>query len=141
MEIIILPDPHQAALLVARIIAKELRGKPSLVLGLATGRTMERVYACLVALHREQGLDFSRCSTFNLDEYIGIPAEHPASYRSYMEAHLFSRVNPALRVSATTTSVPSSRTSTCRPASVRVSTMLRSRKRPPGSRCQGMPAG
>ncbi|MDR3669515.1 MAG: glucosamine-6-phosphate deaminase [Holophaga sp.] len=93
MEVIILPDPQQAALLAARIIAKELRAKPDLVLGLATGRTMERVYAGLVALHREEGLDFSRCSTFNLDEYIGIPAEHPASYRSYMEAHLFRLVN------------------------------------------------
>jgi len=95
MEILILPDPQQAALLAARIIAKELRARPALVLGLATGRTMERVYACLVALHREQGLDFSHCSTFNLDEYIGIPAEHPGSYRSYMEAHLFRHVNLA----------------------------------------------
>jgi len=93
MEIIILPDPQQAALLAARIIAKELRAKPALALGLATGRTMESVYACLVALHRNEGLDFSRCSTFNLDEYIGIPPEHPGSYRSYMEAHLFGQVN------------------------------------------------
>jgi glucosamine-6-phosphate deaminase len=93
MEVIILPDPQQAAQLAARIIAKELRANPALVLGLATGRTMERVYAGLVALHREEGLDFSQCSTFNLDEYIGIPAEHPASYRSYMEAHLFGQVN------------------------------------------------
>jgi len=95
MEIIILPDPQQAALLTARIIARELRAKPALVLGLATGRTMEAVYACLVALHREQGLDFSQCSTFNLDEYIGIPAGHPGSYRSYMEAHLFRQVDLA----------------------------------------------
>jgi glucosamine-6-phosphate deaminase len=93
MEVIILPDPDQAALLAARIIEKELRAKPDLVLGLATGRTMERVYACLARLHREQGLDFSRCRTFNLDEYIGIPAGHPGSYRTYMEAHLFSQVN------------------------------------------------
>jgi glucosamine-6-phosphate deaminase len=95
MEVIILPDPPQAARLAARIIEKELRAKPALVLGLATGRTMERVYACLAALHREQGLDFSRCATFNLDEYIGIPAEHPASYRSYMDRHLFRQVNLA----------------------------------------------
>ena len=51
------------------------------------------------------------------------------------------RVSPAFLTSATTTSVPSSRTRTCRPASVRASTMTRSRKRPLGSRCQGMPAG
>jgi glucosamine-6-phosphate deaminase len=95
MEVIVLPDRQQAALLAARIIEKELRAKPAMVLGLATGRTMESVYACLAALHREQGLDFSRCRTFNLDEYIGIPAEHPGSYRSYMDEHLFRRVNLA----------------------------------------------
>jgi glucosamine-6-phosphate deaminase len=95
MEVIILPDPQQAALLAARIIEKELRANPALVLGLATGRTMESVYACLADLHRERGLDFSRCRTFNLDEYIGIPTEHPGSYRSYMEEHLFGRVNLA----------------------------------------------
>lgn len=89
MEVIILPDPDQAALLAARIIEKDLRAKPDLVLGLATGRTMEQVYAHLVRLHREHGLDFSRCRTFNLDEYIGIPASHPASYRTYMDTHLF----------------------------------------------------
>ncbi|MGA2080739.1 MAG: glucosamine-6-phosphate deaminase [Holophaga sp.] len=93
MEVLIRPDPEQAALLAARIIAKELRAKPALVLGLATGRTMERVYDCLARLHRDDGLDFSRCRTFNLDEYIGIPPEHPGSYRTYMEAHLFSQVN------------------------------------------------
>jgi glucosamine-6-phosphate deaminase len=95
MEVIILPDPQHAALLAARIIEKELRTRPDLVLGLATGRTMESVYGCLVALHRERGLDFSRCRTFNLDEYIGIPADHPGSYRSYMDQQLFRQVNLA----------------------------------------------
>jgi len=93
MEIIIVADAGRAAALVARIIAKELRAKPDLVLGLATGRTMERVYAGLAALHADQGLDFSRCRTFNLDEYVGLPEGHPGSYRRYMEERLFSRVN------------------------------------------------
>ncbi|WP_306599172.1 glucosamine-6-phosphate deaminase [Geothrix sp. 21YS21S-2] len=95
MEVIIAPDRQKAALLVARIVAKELRADPRLVLGLATGRTMERAYACLVDLHRKEGLDFSACSTFNLDEYIGIPADHPCSYRRYMDEHLFNQVNIA----------------------------------------------
>jgi len=93
MEIIIVADADRAAALVARIIAKELRAKPGLVLGLATGRTMDRVYQDLVGLHVDEGLDFSRCRTFNLDEYIGLPEGHPGSYRSYMEERLFSRVN------------------------------------------------
>lgn len=97
MEVIIRPDPDSACLLTARIIAKALREKPTLVLGLATGRTMERVYDLLVRMHRDDGLDFSLCRTFNLDEYIGIPVSDPASYRSYMERHLFSKVNIDLR--------------------------------------------
>ena len=93
MEVIILPDQGQAAQLVARIVAKELRANLKLVLGLATGRTMEQVYPLLVAIAQRDGLDFSLCSSFNLDEYIGIPAEHPGSYRRYMNELLFDLVN------------------------------------------------
>jgi glucosamine-6-phosphate deaminase len=93
VEVIIQPDAMAAARLAARLIARELRAKPSLVLGLATGRTMERVYACLVRMHREDRLDFSLCRTFNLDEYIGLAPDHPGSYRHYMGEHLFRYVN------------------------------------------------
>ncbi len=93
MEVIIQPDAERAARLTARLIADRLRAKPDAVLGLATGRTMERVYAALAQMHREEGLDFSRCRTFNLDEYIGLPPEDPHSYRYYMNEHLFRRVN------------------------------------------------
>ena len=93
MEAIIRPDPDSAALLVARIVARELRANPSLVLGLATGRTMEAVYRILVRLHQEEGLDFSLCRTFNLDEYVGLALEDARSYRYYMDRHLFSQVN------------------------------------------------
>src|SRR5437899_9072555 len=93
MEVIIQPDPEAASLLVARIIAKELRANPHLVLGLATGRTMERVYRQLVHVHRKQGLDFSLCRTFNLDEYVGLAPDDPHSYRRYMNEHLFQHVN------------------------------------------------
>ncbi len=80
-------------MLVARIIARELRANPALVLGLATGRTMEAVYRILVRLHREEHLDFSLCRTFNLDEYVGLPPEDAKSYRYYMNERLFSQVN------------------------------------------------
>jgi glucosamine-6-phosphate deaminase len=68
------------------------------VLGLATGRTMEAVYNILVAMHREEALDFSACTTFNLDEYIGLAPEDEHSYRYYMNHHLFDRVNIDLRM-------------------------------------------
>jgi replication-associated recombination protein RarA len=71
MEVIIQPSKEAAAALVARIIAHDLRANPHLVLGLATGATMERVYRRLVSMHNEEHLDFSLCSTFNLDEYVG----------------------------------------------------------------------
>ena len=93
MEVIIRPNAEAAADLVAQFIAHELRATPTLVLGLATGRTMETVYARLVGLRHETGLDFSLCRTFNLDEYVGLPAGDPNSYRHYMDQHLFSQVN------------------------------------------------
>jgi glucosamine-6-phosphate deaminase len=54
---------------------------------------MEPVYARLVAMHREENLDFSACRTFNLDEYVGLSPSDPHSYRHYMNRHLFHRVN------------------------------------------------
>lgn len=93
MEVIIQPDEEAASLLVARLVAKELHANPHLVLGLATGRTMESVYRHLVRMRRRERLDFSLCRTFNLDEYVGLSGTHPGSYREYMRRHLFSRVN------------------------------------------------
>jgi len=97
MEVIIQANKEAAADLVARIMAQELRANPALVLGLATGRTMERVYCRLVQMHREQNLDFSLCRTFNLDEYVGLAPTDPNSYRYYMNHHLFGQVNVDLR--------------------------------------------
>lgn len=97
MEVIIRPTADAAAKLVADIISHELRANAHLVLGLATGRTMESVYAKLVRMYREERLDFSLCSTFNLDEYVGLPASDRHSYRHYMNHHLFMQVNIELR--------------------------------------------
>src|SRR5512135_374368 len=93
MEVIIQPNKEAAAALVARIVARELRANPQLVLGLATGKTMECVYRHLVRLHQFEKLDFSLCRTFNLDEYVGLFPADPNSYRHYMDHHLFRHVN------------------------------------------------
>jgi glucosamine-6-phosphate deaminase len=93
VEVIIQPNKEAAASLVARMVARELRGNAHLVLGLATGKTMERVYRNLVRLHHEEKLDFSLCTTFNLDEYVGLFPSDPNSYRHYMDQHLFRSVN------------------------------------------------
>ncbi len=97
VELIIRPDRQSASQLVARIVANELRINPRLVLGLATGGTMESVYALLVKEHRESKLDFSQCQTFNLDEYVGLAASDKNSYHQFMYEHLFSHVNIDLR--------------------------------------------
>ncbi len=93
MEVIIRETAEQASALVAEIVARSIRARPSLVLGLATGRTMEHLYDELVRMHEAGEVDFSLVKTFNLDEYIGLPPEDKNSYRSYMNRQLFNRVN------------------------------------------------
>ena len=97
MEVVIRPTRQDAAELTAQFIANAIRRKPKLVLGLATGRTMELVYHILVRKHKEEGLDFSLVESFNLDEYVGLPPDHSQSYRHYMKQHLFNHVNIDLR--------------------------------------------
>src|SRR5881296_3582953 len=77
----------------ARIVADRLRKKPALVLGLATGSTPLGTYRALIRMHREEGLDFSRVTTFNLDEYVGLDPEHPQSYHAFMWENLFRHIN------------------------------------------------
>jgi len=93
MEIIIKPTVAEAQQETAKILRRQIQSKPDSVLGLATGSTPIAVYAELVAMHQRGELDFSRVATFNLDEYVGLPADHPCSYREFMREHLFSKVN------------------------------------------------
>lgn len=85
----------EAAAACAALVAAAIREKPSLVLGLPTGRTPLNVYRELVALHRRGQVDFSRVTTFNLDEFLGLAPDDPSSYRAYMERHFFQHVNLA----------------------------------------------
>jgi glucosamine-6-phosphate deaminase len=93
MEIIILPSAAEASEVAARLIARQVREKPSSVLGLATGSTPCKLYQLLARMHREDGLDFSKATTFNLDEYVNLDPTHPASYHQFMEENFFSHVN------------------------------------------------
>jgi glucosamine-6-phosphate deaminase len=93
MEVIIRPTTASAVKLTATILANALRAKPNAVLGLATGRTMEAVYAELAQMYRNEYLDFSLARTFNLDEYIGLGPENKNSYRYYMNYQLFNNIN------------------------------------------------
>ena len=86
-------DDRALARTLAAKIVEMIAAKPDLVLGLPTGRTPVRLYHELGAMHAKGQADFSRVTTFNLDEFLGVPPEHPGSYRSFMQEHLFSRVN------------------------------------------------
>ena len=63
------------------------------VLGLPTGSTVLDMYAILRTFAKERLLNFQQVITFNMDEYVGLPADHPQSYRSYMRRNLFDHVN------------------------------------------------
>src|SRR5258706_11265392 len=95
---------HNAAAL-ARALAKEigraLRVNPRVVLGLPAGRTPIPLYDELARLHGERRADFRRARAFNLDEFIGVTANHPGSYRAFMRRRLFDRINlPRMRADA-----------------------------------------
>lgn len=93
MKLRVFDSEQQAAVTCAAHIADAVRAKPSLVLGLPTGRTPLNVYRELVALAARGALDVSRASTFNLDEFFGLPPEDAGSFRSYMERNFFRHVS------------------------------------------------
>lgn len=92
-RILVLPDEERAAAAAAEHVLCRLAARPRLVLGLATGATMVPLYACLVAAHRQGRASFLAASSFNLDEYVGLPGDHPGSYRATMRRLLFDHVD------------------------------------------------
>lgn len=95
MRVIILPDGAAVSRRAADFVDQLVRKRPDCVLGLATGGTPLGMYSELIRRHVEEGLDFSRVTTFNLDEYVDLPADHPQSYRYFMEQNLFSKIGLA----------------------------------------------
>jgi glucosamine-6-phosphate deaminase len=93
MKVVVEKDYKDLSKVAANLIQKEIEKNPNLILGLATGSTPEGMYKELIRLHKEEGLDFSKVTTFNLDEYVGIKEEHPNSYHYYMKDILFDHIN------------------------------------------------
>jgi glucosamine-6-phosphate deaminase len=94
-RVTILPDDRAVGAAVAERVAGALAANPAIVLGLPTGRTPIPTYDALAALAQQGRADFSRSSTFNLDEFLGLPPDHRSSFRTFMQVQLFSRVNLA----------------------------------------------
>ena len=93
MNITVLDNSDAVADALAERVASVLRAKPDAVLGLASGRTPVDGYAEMQRLHAAGRMDWSRASTFNLDEFAGIGGDHPGSFRAFMVEHLFNGVN------------------------------------------------
>ncbi|HPT83104.1 MAG TPA: glucosamine-6-phosphate deaminase [Limnochordia bacterium] len=92
MKIVVVANFDSMSAEVAKMVCAQIQRKPNSVLGLATGSTPLGVYELLVEYHA-RGADFSKLTTFNLDEYVGLARDHPQSYHWYMQENLFSKVN------------------------------------------------
>lgn len=93
MDIIIVENYDQISAKAAELVAAEITAQSRPVLGLATGSTPLGMYARLVEMFKEGLLDFHHIVCFNLDEYAGLPPEHPQSYHSFMHKHFFDHLN------------------------------------------------
>lgn len=93
MEVRINDTYEEMSMAAAEFVLRQIRHKPDSVIGLAAGGTPCLLYRLLGDACAAGEVDFSRVRTFSLDEYIGLGADHPQSYRYFMEKRLFSRVN------------------------------------------------
>jgi len=96
MEIKIFKTEEAAAVAAGRYINNFVKKNPKAVIGLATGSTPLSLYNEMIKGCKE-GVDYSGVTTFNLDEYVGLPVTHNESYRSFMNRNLFSQININIR--------------------------------------------
>ncbi|MFI0431748.1 MAG: glucosamine-6-phosphate deaminase [Candidatus Nanopelagicales bacterium] len=93
MEVVIAESPEAGCALAAGAIAELLGQKPQAVLGLATGSTPLGVYDDLVRRYELGEVSFAGARGFALDEYVGLPTEHPESYRAVLQREIVGRVD------------------------------------------------
>ena len=98
MKVIIRDNAHEASLWVAHRIAAAIKAKAAVsdkpfVLGLCTGSTPIETYAELARMVAAGELSFRNVISFNMDEYVGLPVEHPESYHSFMFRNLFDKID------------------------------------------------
>ncbi|WP_299940317.1 glucosamine-6-phosphate deaminase [uncultured Microbulbifer sp.] len=93
MKVVIQEDAAGVASYGADLFRDQLWRKPDSVLGLATGSTPFSLYRLLIESNRRGEISFARATSFNLDEYMDLPPEHPQSYRHFMQKHLFAHID------------------------------------------------
>ena len=97
MKVIVLEDAAAIGQAVGDIVCGFVTQKPDAVLGLATGSSPVPAYRRMAERHRAGEASFRDVTTFNLDEYCGLPEEHKNSYHTFMREELFSRIDINLK--------------------------------------------
>jgi len=93
MNLIIVESYEEMSKLAAINIKDVINKNPKSVLGLATGSTPMGIYKELIKMNKENEIDFSKVTTVNLDEYIGLSENDTQSYRYFMNENLFNHIN------------------------------------------------
>ena len=93
MNLIVVDNYEDLSKVAAKEFAKVINEKPNAVLGLATGGSPVGMYKELIKMYENKELDFSKITTVNLDEYVGLNPEHEQSYRHFMNENLFKYIN------------------------------------------------
>lgn len=91
--IVVAQSAEELASSVAEQVKRQLQGRADSVLALPTGQTPIALYAELARRCREEEISFAEVRTFNLDEFVGLSADHPDSFETYMMTHLFSHID------------------------------------------------
>ncbi len=93
MKVIVEDNYDMVSKVAAEIVNSQVKDKPNIVLGLATGSTTIGMYKELANKHKTEGTDYSNVKTFNLDEYVGLNGDHISSYRYFMNEQFFDHIN------------------------------------------------
>ena len=96
MNIIKIKDYDAMSKEACKLMSDRLKSIDKPVLGLATGSTPEGMYKCLINEYEQKNISFKNVTTFNLDEYIGLAADHPNSYNYFMRENLFKHIDISL---------------------------------------------
>ena len=98
MKVIIKDTPAEGSVWAARYIARRINEKAAVsdkpfVIGLCTGSTPIETYAELIRMVKAGEVSFKNVISFNMDEYVGLPEDHPESYHSFMHKYLFDHID------------------------------------------------
>lgn len=93
MRLIVTKNYDEMSKVAANEMAESIKANPEIVLGLATGGTPVEMYKNLIKMYNDGELDFSKVTSINLDEYVGLSGDHDQSYRYFMNTNLFNHIN------------------------------------------------